>query len=196
MNHYAHILASLMALFILACVIEKGGQIQDAGAAVPDMSSIEASEPTTVEIWAELCAAATIEERCDNQRCQRQAVIPMDVYCQYYECALHLADYEEQFSTCDSPTREWPVCAWEREVGCGVVQFTQPNDESAFYAIAFNEADGSIFGFMVSSDSSLRKCGADDYRVGTFDGYLNIYDANCNEVQSTLCCHREPAHLW
>ena len=147
-----------------------------------------ANGSTVTDPWTELCAAATIEEN--------QAVIPIDRYCQHFECPDNLTNYEAYFTTCDSPTDEYPVCAWEREVGCGVVQITRPNDESSFYAIAFNASDGSLLGFIQSSDSSLRRCGAFDYRVGRFKDYSYRRNPPCESVEKSNCCHRDPPHEW
>ena len=107
-----------------------------------------------------------------------------------------LATYDEQFSTCDSASEEWPRCGWEREVGCGVVQFTKPHDESSFHAIAFDVIDGSLLGFVHSSDSSLRKCGAFDFRVGTFNDYFYRRDPVCEDIHTARCCHQDAPQLW
>ena len=196
-------LLGLMALSILSCTVDAYDAPQetmDTGSADVAISNTSLGDTGadigTTDIWAARCAAAVIEETCTVSSCHRHAIIPADIYCRDSECPRDLADYEARFSTCDSPHKEWRICAWEREVGCGVVQFTQPSDESWFYAIAFAEADGSFLGFTLSSDSSIGRCEADDYRVGTFNDYLHRYDSACNVTQRTICCHRQPPHLW
>ena len=156
----------------------------------------EATPPTTSEIWEELCAASTIDESCSGNYCRNEAVIPIEAYCEHFECPQDLADYEERFSTCDSPTEEWPRCGWEREVGCGVVQYTEPHDESSFHTIAFDAVDGSMLSFMYSSDVPLGKCDAADFRVGTFSDYFHRRDPPCADIQTDTCCHRDAPHLW
>ena len=157
----------------------------------------DTAQKTEAEIWDEVCATATIEETCSSSGiCHKQAVIPKDIYCQHFECPLDLADYEERFSTCDPQTEEWPQCGWTREVGCGVVQYTAPHDESSFHTIAFDEEDGEFLGLLYSSDSPLGKCDADDFRVETFTDYFYRREPACENIQENLCCHRDPPHLW
>lgn len=151
-----------------------------------------------VDVWDELCAAATIEDDCsDSLSCYgTQAVIPQDLYCQHYECPIDLAAYEERFTTCASSPAEWPRCGWERLVGCGVVQFIKPHDESSFHAIAFDEAEGTLLGFLHSSDSSLQRCEVFDFRVGTFSDYFHRREPACDDVRTERCCHRDAPNLW
>ncbi len=190
------VVVSLMALLTLGCAGESAESLPCADERSEPTPGEECVGQTTTDVWTELCAAATIEEDCGDDYCPKQAVIPLDVYCEHFECPQDLPDYEERFSTCDSATDEWPRCGWEREVGCGVVQYTEPNDESSFHTIAFDALDGSLLSFMYSSDSSLKKCGAFNFRVGTFSDYFHRRDPPCDDIEADTCCHQDAPHLW
>jgi len=76
------------------------------------------------------------------------------------------------------------------------VQYTQPNDESSFHALAFDEADGALLGFVYSSDSPISRCDADGFRVGSFNAYFHRREPLCAAIEEELCCHRDPPHRW
>jgi len=141
------------------------------------------AEKTTEQIWAEFCAVAII----DNSR----AVIPKDLYCEYYDCPIDLEAFETEFSTCDETEKEWPTCAWKRSVGCGSVQFVAPCDESCFYSIAFDSQNGALLGFIHGSDTAMGYCGSVSYgsfQVGVFNDYFSRVETDCDDLEEIYCC--------
>ena len=88
--------------------------------------SCRPAEKSDVQVWDDLCAAATFEDQyCEpegSQVCYGEVIVPRDLYCSdtggHKACPIDLASFEAEFSTCDETEKEWPTCAWKRSVGC------------------------------------------------------------------------------
>ena len=76
-------------------------------------------------------------------------------------------------------------------MGCGIVQFVAPCDESCFYSIAFDSQSGALLGFIHGSDSAMGRCGSVSYssfQVGVFNDYFFRKATDCDDLEESYCC--------
>lgn len=140
------------------------------------------------ETWDDICDHVSTDDL-------GHAELPLDVYCDLTEhrtCPADLDAFEAGFESCALAEIDWPRCAWRRDEGCGVVRFEEPNDESSYYGIWFND-DGSLRGVETGSDAGSF-CGTRSagFTAGETGPAMESWrDDPCPEVQTTWCCNPE-----